>query len=87
MEDVTGFNQRNQANDGEKLVEAGLKKLKARYSDHIIEIIRLMLKFEENDRPSFIELSKLVLTSTENTIESPKHGMPGKPQPKLLPQA
>jgi hypothetical protein len=30
-----------------------------------------MLKFEEVDRPSFIELSKLVLTSTENTIESP----------------
>ncbi len=33
-----------------------------------------MLKFEESDRPSFIELAKLVLTSTENTIESPKNG-------------
>ena len=33
-----------------------------------------MLKFEEVDRPSFIELAKLVLTSTENTIESPKVG-------------
>jgi hypothetical protein len=33
-----------------------------------------MLKFEEADRPSFTELSKLVLTSTENTIESPKNG-------------
>lgn len=33
-----------------------------------------MLKFEEADRPSFIELAKLVLTSTENTIESPKNG-------------
>lgn len=31
-----------------------------------------MLKFDEPDRPSFIELSKLVLTSTENTIDSPK---------------
>lgn len=74
MEDVTGFNQKNQANDGEQLVEAGLKKLRQRYSQHIIEIIRLMLKFEEADRPSFTELSKLVLTSTENTIESPKNG-------------
>jgi serine/threonine protein kinase len=74
MEDVTGFNQRNQVNDGEKLVDQGLKKLKQRYSDHIIEIIRLMLKFEEADRPSFVELSKLVLTSTENTIDSPKPG-------------
>lgn len=74
MEDVTGFNQKNQVNDGEKLVELALKKLRQRYSDHIIEIVRLMLKFEETERPSFVELAKLVLTSTENTIESPKGG-------------
>lgn len=72
MEDVTGFNQKNQVNDGEKLIDQGLKKLRQRYSDHIIEIVRLMLKFEESERPSFIELAKLVLTSTENTIDSPK---------------
>jgi hypothetical protein len=76
MEDVTGFNQKNQANDGERMVDSGLKKLRARYSDHILEIVRLMLKFEEQDRPSFIELAKLVLTSTENTIDSPKTGKP-----------
>lgn len=77
MEDVTGFNQKNSENDGEKLVEYGLKKLRSRYSDHIIEIIRLMLKYEEAERPSFMELAKLVLTSTENTIESPKNGAKG----------
>ena len=54
------------------MVEAGLKKLQQRYSNHIIEILRLMLKFDEAERPSFIELSKLVLTSTDNTLESPK---------------
>jgi hypothetical protein len=37
--------------------------------------MRLMLKFSEAERPSFIELAKLVLTSTENTIESPKGRM------------
>jgi hypothetical protein len=74
MEDVTGFNQKNAVNDGEKLVDGGLKKLRQRYSDHIIEIIRLMLKYEEPERPSFVELAKLVLTSTENTLESPKAG-------------
>ena len=74
MEDVTGFNQRNQVNDGERLINAGLAKLKQRYSDHIIEIIRLMLKFEEHERPSFVELAKLVLTSTENSLDSPKAG-------------
>jgi hypothetical protein len=71
MEDVTGFNQKNSANDGEKLIHDGLKKLKQRYNEHVIEIIRLMLKFDEVDRPSFVELSKLVLTSTDNTLESP----------------
>ena len=72
MEDVTGFNQMNQVNEGERMINSGLAKLKHRYSDHIIEIIRLMLKFEEAERPSFVELSKLVLTSTENSLDSPK---------------
>lgn len=31
-----------------------------------------MLKFEESERPSFIELAKLVLTSEDNTLQSPK---------------
>ena len=33
-----------------------------------------MLKFDENERPSFVELAKLVLTSTENSLDSPKEG-------------
>ena len=36
-----------------------------------------MLKFEESERPSFVELAKLVLTSTENSIDSPKGGPGG----------
>lgn len=43
-----------------------------------------MLKFDEAQRPSFTELSKLVLTSTENTIESPKGGAQSKEQDKQL---
>lgn len=72
MEDVTGFNQKNQSHDGESMIHEALRILRQRYSEHIVEIIRLMLKFDESQRPSFTELSKLVLTSTENTIESPK---------------
>jgi hypothetical protein len=86
MDDVTGFNQKNDHNNGESLVETGLKKLRQRYSDHIIEIIRLMLKFDEGERPSFVELAKLVLTSTENTLESPKNGInPKDPKAKVQP--
>jgi hypothetical protein len=35
-----------------------------------------MLKFDESQRPSFIELGKLVLTSNDGTLESPKGGNP-----------
>jgi len=31
-----------------------------------------MLKFDESERPSFIELAKLVLTSEDNTLNTPK---------------
>ena len=37
-----------------------------------------MLKFEEHERPSFVELTKLVLTSTENSLDSPKAGGPAQ---------
>lgn len=37
-----------------------------------------MLKFEESERPSFVELGKLVLTSTDNTIDSPKNPLSHK---------
>lgn len=65
MEDVTGCNH---LKDGEAWIEEILSDVKQRYSDHICEIIWLMLKFDENERPSFVELAKLVLTSEENTL-------------------
>lgn len=52
--------------------------MKQRYSDHICEIIKLMLRFNEAERPSFVELSKLVLTSTENTLDGNGLGGPIK---------
>lgn len=69
LEDVTGYNH---VTEGEGNIDKGLKKLRERYSEHICEIIRLMLKFEESERPSFVELAKLVLTSEDNTLQSPK---------------
>lgn len=82
MEDVTGFNQKSPEYDGEKLVEIGIKKLKQRFSEHICEIIKLMLRFNESERPSFIELAKLVLTSTDNTLDAS-----GQPVKSIDPQA
>jgi serine/threonine protein kinase len=69
MEDVTGFNQKNSANDGEMLIEKALKQLRSKYPEHLLGIIRLMLRFDESQRPSFVELNKMLLN------ESP---VPGK---------
>lgn len=62
MDDVTGFNQKTPEYDGEKLIDAGIKKLKSKYNDVTCEVIRLMLRFNEPERPSFIELSKIITT-------------------------
>jgi hypothetical protein len=61
MEDVTGFNQKSQEYDGEKLITAGLLKLRQKYSEHFCDILKMMLKFNENDRPSFIDLAKIIV--------------------------
>lgn len=63
MEDVTGFNQKTTEFDGERLIEAGIKRLKAKYSDLTCEVLKLMLRFQENERPSFLELSNIVLVT------------------------
>ena len=61
MEDVTGFNQKSAEFDGEKLINTGILKLRQKYNDHFCEVMRLMLKFNEGDRPSFIELGKILV--------------------------
>jgi len=61
MEDVTGFNQKTQEFDGERLIDAGLKRLRQRYGELLCETIRVMLRFQEVDRPSFVELAKMML--------------------------
>jgi len=69
MEDVTGFNQKTADYDGEKLIEAGIKRLKQRYGEVFCEAVKLMLRFYEIDRPSFIELANIVLVTVDpNTI-------------------
>ena len=73
MEDVTGFNQKSQEFDGEKLITAGLLKLKQKYNDHFCDILRLMLKFNENDRPSFIDLAKILVSKQLGAINASNH--------------
>jgi serine/threonine protein kinase len=58
LKDVNGFNQKNQKYDGERLIIEGLEYLSQIYSQKVIEIIRMMLIFNEEKRPNFLELSK-----------------------------
>lgn len=58
LKDVNGFNQKNQKYDGEKLIKEGLEHLSLRYSSKVIEIIRMMLIYNEDKRPNFLELGK-----------------------------
>lgn len=60
MKDVTGFNQKTQYTDGEKLIKEGLEKLSKKFSNRVIELLRKMLIFEEESRPNFIELAKFI---------------------------
>ena len=69
MKDVTGFNQKNQANDGEALIRQACNELRERYSENLIGIIKLMLKFNESERPSWIELARQALPPNEDENE------------------
>ena len=42
-----------------------------------------MIKFNEEERPSFVELAKLVLTSSDNSIDSPKN-QPKGPKKEVI---
>jgi len=69
MEDVTGFNQKSAEYDGERLITASLMRLKQRgYTDQVIDILKLMLEFREEIRPSFIEMAKVVVTRQLGTF-------------------
>ena len=60
MKDVGGFNQKTEQNDGEELIRKGLKDLSKKYSNHLIEIIRRMLIFEEEKRPNFEQMGVFI---------------------------
>ena len=60
MKDVGGFNQKTPQCDGEVLIKEGLKQLSKSYSNKLIEIIRRMLIFNEEDRPTFEQLGVFI---------------------------
>ena len=60
IKDVTGFNQKNNYCDGEKLIKEGMVSLAKKYSSKVTDVIKKMLIFEEEKRPNFIELAKVI---------------------------
>lgn len=85
MEDVTGFNQKSTEYDGEKLVAEGIRKLRNTFSDSICTVLNLMLKFYEKDRPSFVELHRVMMSYQDFAMhELPAQGQPQPTGPKEL---
>lgn len=60
MKDVTGFNQKTNQTDGEKIIKESTDKLSKRFSSKIVEVLRRMLIFDEEKRPTFIDLAKFI---------------------------
>ena len=67
LKDVNGFNQKTDNCNGERLIYEGLRMLGKKYSNKIIDILGLMLKFDENERPNFIELVRYLAKNSEFT--------------------
>ena len=65
LSDVNGFNQNTEQSNGERLIRNGLRMLGKKYSNKIIEILNLMLKFDENERPNFIELERFLVKNND----------------------
>ena len=60
MKDVGGFNQKTPQCDGEVLIKEGLKQLSKSYSNKLVEVIRRMLIFNEEDRPTFQQMGMFI---------------------------
>lgn len=58
MKDVAGFNQKTNYTDGEKLIKEGLAALSKKFSSKVIDPLKKMLIFKEENRPTFIEMAK-----------------------------
>lgn len=73
MNEVTGFNNKTPQNDGEALIKQHLIELEKMYSTQLVNIIALMLIFEESNRPSFVEIEQLFIEH-ENQASNPSTG-------------
>ena len=56
MTEVTGFNSKTLEVNGDKLIRDHLKIVEKMYSPSYAQLLGLLLKFEESDRPSFCEI-------------------------------
>ncbi|EGR33629.1 protein kinase domain protein [Ichthyophthirius multifiliis] len=70
IEEVTGFNNKTSELDGEQLTKNSLQELEKKYSNQFVNIIALMLIFEESARPSFVEIEQLFIEHENQYKES-----------------
>ena len=72
MNEVSGFNSKTNQVNGEELVKEKLKSLQKMYSPSLVQLLDLVLRFEESERPSFSEIEQLFLNKEVMCKESGK---------------
>ena len=61
LKDVGGFNQKTAQCDGEVLIKEGLEKLGKNYSNKVVDVLKKMLAFKEEERPTFQQLGMFIV--------------------------
>lgn len=71
MNEVTGYNNNTPQNNGEILIKQNLQDLEKAFSSKFLNIIALMLIFEESGRPSFVEIEQLFIEHEKTAMDTP----------------
>lgn len=61
MNEVSGFNAKTSTSNGEELIKENMRALSKLYSPQYLQILDILLRFEESERPSFSEIEQLFL--------------------------
>jgi hypothetical protein len=56
MNEVSGFNAKTATSNGEELIRESMRALGKMYSPQYLQILDILLRFEESERPSFSEI-------------------------------
>lgn len=72
MNEVSGFNSKTREINGEEIIKEKVKLLQKQYSPAFAQLLDLLLRFEESDRPSFSEIEQMFVNKEIGCKETGK---------------